>query len=76
MGFSLVISEYALKYAGLDSSFCSPKIPKRHIRCRMPTDPPNNASQKMFSKTQFCMGLWKNLGFSLVISEYALKYSG
>ena len=35
LGFSLVISEYALKYmyAGLDSSICSSKIPKRHIRC-------------------------------------------
>ena len=34
LGFSLVVSKYALKYAGLDSSICSPKIPKRHIRCR------------------------------------------
>ena len=24
----------------------------------------------------FCISLWKKLGFSLVISEYALKYAG
>ena len=33
LGFSLVISEYALKYSGLDGSNCSLKIPKRRIIC-------------------------------------------
>ena len=66
---------------------CSPKIPKRHImmpshntaknskfsRGSMPMDPPSNASNEMISKIQLYMGLWKKLGLSLVISEYALR---
>ena len=37
--------------------------------------PPYQCFTEMISKIQFCMSLWKKLGFSLVISAYVLKYS-
>ena len=65
-GVSLVISEYALKYSGLDSSISSLKIPKRHIRCHQtvprfqnfpveacPRTPPSKASRKLSSRFIF-----------------------
>ena len=83
--FSLVISDHALKYSlRLHSSICSLEIPKRHIRCRRTIQ---NFTRGACPRTPLAMLHGNDLqdsflhesvescGFSLVISEYALKYN-
>ena len=84
LGLFLIVSDYVLKFFGLDSSICSLKYQKdasgatkqyRDFKIfpgEHAMDTPRKASQKS-SRFIFCLSLWKKLGLSIIISVYALK---